>query len=108
MGRNAEKHPIETGAKATQPTSQGTKTASQNKRGETTQKRRKPMVITCPPGQYEETMKVAKERIHLKDCGVKGELNFKRALTGALTLEFPGPAGNVHVDNLASKLRTVC
>lgn len=65
------------------------------------------VVITCPPGQYDENLRMAKEKINLSDCGIKGGLNFKRTLTGALTIELPGPEGGIHADNLANRLRTL-
>lgn len=108
-GRN-DNNPKVLGTK--QSALQGKKAGQPIKKVGTTTKQRKlpktaAVVISCPPGLYEETMREAKEKIQLKDCGIKGGLNFKRALTSALTLEFPGPEGNVSADNLANKLRNL-
>lgn len=112
VGRKTGKTPEGTGAGPTQSTQQGSSSVKQqqNRRAGTTPKKRKlprtaAITISCPPGLYEETMREAKEKIQLADCGIKGGLNFKRALTGALTLELPGPEGNVRADNLADKMR---
>lgn len=63
------------------------------------------VVLTCPPGHYEETMREAKNKIDLKQCGVEKGPGIKTALTGALTFEFSGPEGHVHADRVAQKLR---
>lgn len=76
-----------------------------------TKKRRVPrtaaLVLTYPPGQYEEAMKEAKSKIDLTQCGIeKGKgPNIKRALTGALTFEFAGPEGHAQADKVAGKLK---
>lgn len=65
------------------------------------------VILTCPPGQYDETMKEARSKIDLAQCGVeKGKgPSIKRALTGALTFEFGGPNGQAQADKVADKLR---
>lgn len=95
----------------------GTAVASQrppptSKKTSTQQKKRRlprtsAVVITCPPGQYEENLRVAKEKIILPECGIEGGLNFKRTLTGALAIELPGLESNIQADNLASNLRAL-
>lgn len=59
-------------------------------------KRRPPrtaaVTLTCPPDGYAEAMRVAQEAINLQDIGIK-ELRPKRAATGAIVLEVPGPNG---------------
>lgn len=65
------------------------------------------VVLTCPPGQYNEVMREAKDKIDITKCGVEKGLGIKRTLTGALALEIPGPEGHIHADNLAEKLTTL-
>lgn len=59
-------------------------------------KRRPPrtaaVTLTCPPEGYAEAMRVAQGAINLKELGIK-ELRPKRAATGAIVLEVPGPNG---------------
>lgn len=65
--------------------------------GNKTQKKvtRKPprtaaVTLTCPPDQYAATMRKAREIIDLDEIEIKS-LKPKRAVTGALVLEVPGP-----------------
>jgi len=60
--------------------------------------------VTCPPGQYAETMRLARERVNLRGLGI-GELKPRRARTGALLLEIPGGDGTIRADALARELR---
>ncbi|XP_024889558.1 uncharacterized protein LOC112465963 [Temnothorax curvispinosus] len=48
------------------------------------------VIIICPEGQYGKVMAEIRRRVSLQDLGV-GEFRVKRAITGALTLEVPGP-----------------
>lgn len=64
------------------------------------------MVITCPEGQYGETMRLAREKINLADLGIEATRP-KRALTGALILEIPGNDGDAKADRLAAQMRDV-
>lgn len=64
------------------------------------------VVLTCPPGQYDATMREAKEKIDLEECGIeKGKgPGIKRAITGALAFEFAGPDGYLHANRVAEKM----
>lgn len=65
------------------------------------------VVLTCPPGQYNEIMKEAKDKINIKECGIEKGIGIRRALTGALAFEFPGPESQIQADNLTKKLNTL-
>lgn len=71
-------------------------------------KRRMPraaaVVLTCPPGQYAEAMKVAREKVNLEEVGVTA-VRAKRAMTGALLLEIPGPNGAERASALREKMQ---
>jgi len=60
--------------------------------------------VTCPPGTYAETMRIARERVDLRGLGI-GELRPRRARTGALLLEIPGGDGATRADTLTRELR---
>jgi len=60
--------------------------------------------VTCPPGQYAETMRLARERVDIRGLGIP-ELRPRRARTGALLLEVPGADGGTKAGALAEKLR---
>ncbi|XP_032690542.1 uncharacterized protein LOC116853523 [Odontomachus brunneus] len=60
--------------------------------------------ITCPAGKYSEVMRIARSKVPLSELGIKN-LRCKRAITGALLLEVPGPEGDKLADTLAIKLR---
>jgi len=60
--------------------------------------------VACPPGQYAETMRLARERVNIKELGIP-ELKPRRARTGALLLEIPGADGGLKASALADKLR---
>lgn len=62
------------------------------------------MVLTCPEGQYSEILRLARERVDIASLGIEA-LRPKRALTGALILEVPGPEGNAKADALADRIR---
>ncbi|XP_032690467.1 uncharacterized protein LOC116853467 [Odontomachus brunneus] len=60
--------------------------------------------ITCPAGKYSEVMCIARSKVPLYELAIKN-LRCKRAITGALLLEVPGPEGDKLTDTLASRLR---
>jgi len=60
--------------------------------------------LTCPPGQYSDIMKLARERINIRSLGIE-ELRPRRARTGALLLEIPGANGPGKADALARELK---
>lgn len=62
------------------------------------------VTLTCPTGQYAEAMRVARGKINLEEIGVKA-LRAKRALTGALILEIPGPEGTEKAIALKGRLQ---
>lgn len=61
-------------------------------------------ILCTTPGQYEAIVAEAKRKIKLSDLGIEKGLKFKRAVTGALTLEIPGPDSAAHADALAERL----
>lgn len=61
-------------------------------------------ILCTTPGQYESIVAEAKRRIKLSELGIERGLQFKRAITGALTLEVPGPESVKHADLLAERL----
>lgn len=62
------------------------------------------ITVTCPPGQYEKTMREARQKINLEGLGIKG-VKIRRAITGALMYEIPGENSSELADKLACKLR---
>lgn len=64
------------------------------------------VTVTCPPGQYAEIMAVAKSSIKLEDLGI-GEIRPRRAVTGALILEIPGPQGAIKASALKNRMDEV-
>lgn len=64
------------------------------------------VVITCPEGQYEATMRKTREKTTLALLGIDpGDLQIKRAIIGALTYEVRGEEHEAKADALASELR---
>lgn len=61
------------------------------------------VTITCPPDQYAAAMRKAREAINLKKLGIKS-LRPKRAITGTLVLEIPGPDGVKKATTLREKM----
>lgn len=61
-------------------------------------------ILCTTPGQYEAIVAEAKRRIKLPDLGIQKGLKFKRAITGALSLEIPGPDSAKCADMLAERL----
>lgn len=64
------------------------------------------ITITCNPGEYEETMRLARTRIALDSLGIK-DLKIRRAATGALVLEVSGAENNRKANCLAEELRAL-
>ncbi|CAH2209136.1 jg18883, partial [Pararge aegeria aegeria] len=65
------------------------------------------VTITLTDGStanYAEAMAAAKQRINLADCGIS-HLRQKKAITGGLILEVPGPDSTKKADALAERLR---
>lgn len=61
------------------------------------------VTLTCPPRTYEETMKTAKASIKPEDLEIT-RMRFKRAVTGALTMEIPGDKDGRKAGALAERL----
>lgn len=61
-------------------------------------------ILCTTPGQYEAIVAEAKRKIKLSDLGIEKGLKFKRAITGALTLEVPESDSAKHADALAERL----
>lgn len=82
------------------------------KRVKTTLPKKRPrtaaVMLSCPPGQFSEAMRVARECVKIEDLGIR-EMRPKRAATGAMLLEIPGPDGaekaSVLKDRMAEALR---
>ncbi|CAK9815590.1 hypothetical protein ANTPLA_LOCUS8712 [Anthophora plagiata] len=63
--------------------------------------------LTVPPGgsvSYAQALASAREKINLAEVGIT-EVRPKRAVTGGLLLQIPGPEGAAKADALASKLK---
>lgn len=67
---------------------------SQGTVGKNPPKRKTPrtaaVTLTCPQGEYAQAMKTAREKINLREMGIE-TLRPRRAATGAIILEIPGP-----------------
>lgn len=85
----------------------GTIPPSQGAQSRKAPKRRPPrtaaVTLTCPPDGYAEAMRVAQGAIDLHELGIK-ELRPKRAATGAIVLEVPGPNGAERAAVLKSRM----
>jgi len=60
--------------------------------------------VTCPPDQYANTLRLAWERVSLRELGIL-ELRPRRAKTGALLLEIAGANRATKTEALAGELR---
>ncbi|XP_049879651.1 caskin-1-like [Pectinophora gossypiella] len=66
------------------------------------------VAVTVPEGAdttYAAVMGAAKQRVSLAECGIS-DLRQKRAATGGLILEVPGPDSARKADDLAARLRS--
>lgn len=86
-------------------------TVSPRARGQKKVKRRKApknaaVVLTCIEGGYAECLRLAREQINLADLDIE-VMKPRRALTGALILEVPGPNSEAKADQLAIRMREV-
>lgn len=61
------------------------------------------VTLTCPPGEYAQAMRVAREKINLRDIGIEA-LKPRRAATGAIILEVAGPGGAAKAEALKAKM----
>jgi hypothetical protein len=64
------------------------------------------VTITCPAGTYAQAVVETKRRISLLALGIQ-EFRAKRAITGTLVYEIPGPEGKEKAALLHSKLAKV-
>jgi len=64
------------------------------------------IVITSRDGSYADIMKKARSQISPEEFGAK-DIKPRRARTGALLLEIPGPDNEKIADNLAQKMREI-
>lgn len=48
------------------------------------------IVLTCPAGQYAETMAEVRVKIKLSEVGIQNGITTRTAATGALLIEVPG------------------
>jgi len=60
--------------------------------------------LSCPPSQYAETMRLARERVNLRGLGID-EVRPRKSRTGALLLEIPGGDGAMRAEALVRELR---
>jgi hypothetical protein len=90
--------------KAGKPAATGQQTkAAGNSKGRRKPSRTAAVTITCPPGEYAAIMGEARKNVSLSELGIPG-VKVKRAITGALIMEVPGPKGPEKADKLAEKL----
>lgn len=59
--------------------------------------------LTCPPGRFSEAMKIAREKVKLEDLDIQ-VLRPRKAATGAILLEIPGPDGGEKATALRSRM----
>lgn len=64
------------------------------------------VTITCPEGQYAETISLARQKINLSELGIEG-VRARKAATGALVYEIPGEGKKEKADLFARKLQEV-
>lgn len=64
------------------------------------------VVLTCPPGQYKETLRLAMRDIDLASLDING-LKARKAVTGAQLFEVGGPDNKKKADALADRMREV-
>lgn len=87
---------------------QGRNQGQERTRTRRTARRRPPraaaVTLTCPPDKYSEVMEKARAEINLDEIGITA-LRPKRARTGALVLEVPGPEGVSRAKALKDKLQ---
>lgn len=62
------------------------------------------ITLTCPSGQYAETIAWAKQRVSPQDLGID-TLRARRAATGGIVYEIPGENRDLKADAFAQKLR---
>lgn len=64
------------------------------------------VTITCPEGQYAETISLARQKINLSELGITN-VRARKAATGALVYEIPGEGKKEKADLFANKLMEV-
>jgi len=62
------------------------------------------VLITCPAGQYRDTLKLAMEHIDPASLGIEG-MTARRAAIGAQIFEIGGPEHHQKADALAERIR---
>lgn len=91
-----------------QPPSRTTPTFPVQGKGKRKERRRVPrtaaVVITCPPGQYKDNIRLATEHIDLASLDING-LTARRTVTGAQIFEVGGPDNKRKADALAKRIR---
>lgn len=100
VGRRAKKKPSSASthpsAKQEGPRTRARGALAQAKPGGNNPTRRVPrtaaVMLTCPHGGYAEAVRVARSKIDLREMGIHS-LRPKKAATGAMILEIPGPNG---------------
>lgn len=62
------------------------------------------VMLTCPEGQYAETIKRIRDSVQLEELGIQN-VRPRRAITGAMIYEIGGEAANEKAYKLATKIR---
>lgn len=63
--------------------------------------------MTCPNGQYAETMAEIRAKVKLSEVGIQGGITTRFAATGALVIEVPRSENGPKADALVSRMREV-
>lgn len=64
------------------------------------------VTLTCPPDTYSEAMRTVRDKINLEDLDIPA-LRPKKAVTGAIILEIPGPNGAEKAAILKEKMEAL-
>lgn len=64
------------------------------------------MVLSCPPGKYKETLRLAMDNIDLASLDING-LKARKTVTGAQLFEVGSPDNRKKADALAARMREV-
>ncbi|KMQ84585.1 gag-like protein [Lasius niger] len=95
-----------TATTATTPATTAKKVLAKKEGKQQTSKQRKEpqmaaVIVTCPSGRYEETIREARQKVKLESLDISG-VKIRRAITGALVFEVPGKGSHKLADRLAA------
>lgn len=65
------------------------------------------MVLTCPKGEYDNTVAEVRAKIKLSEIGISGGITNRTAVTGVLIIEVPESEHDAKADALAALMREV-